>query len=207
MLVLFPKLVNKLKKTAKKFYKRNSQRISRLSKPSKLISFLFLFAILVPISVNADFGHKTYQTTVGLDTKSPTLLTDPVQTVNVPVGLSRDEIEKLGLSHDPQEIKMLIQQIAPQYGLDWRMVYAIGYLESGNFNSSLARRQNNFFGRKASSGTYASWPNTIEAITNQCEYLKTHYLDRGLKTPQEMNRVYAEGNTWGTKVQSIINSL
>ncbi len=131
----------------------------------------------------------------------------PNNNIEITSGRSRIEIERLGLSHDPNEIKVLIQEIAPKYGVDWRLVYAIGSLESANYNSSLARRQNNFFGRKAISGGYASWPNTIEAIDNQCNYLKTRYIDRGMDTPFEMNRVYAESGTWGIKVTNIMNSL
>lgn len=198
MLVLIPRLIKNLKQ----IYKRNSQRISRFKVTSYVLSALSIF-ILTPFT----FPHQTYVTAVKLDTNSPFILSEPDKTVNIPVGNSQFDLQRRGLAHDPEEIKLLIQEVAPEYGVDWRLVYAIGYLESGNFNSSLARRQNNFFGRKASSGVYASWPDVETAIRNQFEYLNTHYIARGMDTPYEMNHVYAESPTWGAKVTGIMNSL
>jgi hypothetical protein len=169
---------------------------------SYVLSTLSIF-IITPFAL----PHQTYLTTVKLDTNNPFVLSEPDKTVNIPIGNSRYELERRGLAHDPEEIKLLIQEIAPEYGLDWRLVFAIGYLESGNFNSSLACRQNNFFGRKASSGVYASWPDVETAIRNQFEYLNTRYIARGMETPYEMNHVYAESDTWGAKVTGIMNSL
>lgn len=210
MFVLLPRIFKSINKKIYRFSKRNSRQISSFVLASRILSIGLVLVI-------APFGLKPYrqnqstysakQTTVKLDINSPFILNEPSKTTNIQVGKSKIDLEKLGLSHDPIEIKVLIQETAPKYGVDWRLVYAIGYLESGNFNSSLARTQNNFFGRKASSGTYASWSSTVEAINNQCEYLKTRYIDRGMVTPYQMNRVYAEGNTWGAKVTSIMSSL
>ncbi|MEK7142888.1 MAG: glucosaminidase domain-containing protein [Patescibacteria group bacterium] len=183
----------------------NSQRISSLLVVSKLISVFFIFAVL-PIG-SIETPRSSYQTAVKLDTQSSNLLSLNNSNINIQTGRSRADLQALGLSHDPEEIKILIQEVAPAYNLDWRLVYAIGYHESGNFNSSLARRNNNFFGRKASYGGYASWPTPEEAVRNQCEYLKTRYFDRGLNSLAAINRVYAEDISWKYAVESVMNSL
>jgi len=209
MLVLIARLIvqlgRKIKQTCKR---RDGRRWPHLKIASNLVSIFFVVAIL-PLTgfVGAANPSDSNPTTVKLDIKSPFVLSEPDRTVNIPVGTSRYEMARRGMTHDPAQIKLLIQKIAPEYGVDWRLVYAIGYLESANFNSPLARYQNNFFGRKTSSGLYASWPNPIEAIRNQCEYLKTFYLDRGFNTPFKMNHLYAESPTWGAKVTGIMESL
>jgi len=117
------------------------------------------------------------------------------------------DMNKVNIEHDPEAIKAYMQQIAPEYGVDWKLVYAIGAYESGYYKSNLARNSNNFFGRKATSTTWRSWNTAEEGIRDQFVYLKTRYIDRGLDTPAKMNRVYCEGNTWQYKVQYIMNTL
>lgn len=197
--------MKKLQKQIYRFVKKNSKRISAFLMFSKLITVFFLFAILPMDSLSP--SSYAYQTAVKLDTKSPNPLTLNNEYINIQTGRSRADLKALGLSHDPEEIKILIQETAPAYNLDWRLVYAIGYHESGNFNSSLARRNNNFFGRKASYNGFASWSTPEEAIRNQCEYLKTRYFDRGLNTLSAINRVYAEDMSWHYAIESVINSL
>ena len=210
MFVLIPRLLKSLAKKLNRITKKNTQKYSSFVKASQLIS-VGLLLVFIPLGVGSKPSDQNKydgtKTSIKLDPESVFTLTRPDKSIEIPVGRSRKDLEIIGLSHDPQEIKVMIQETAPKYGVDWRLVYAIGYLESGNFNSSLARSQNNFFGRKASSGTYATWPNTVVAIENQCEYLKTRYIDRGMDTPYEMNHVYAESDTWGAKVTGIMNSL
>jgi len=168
------------------------------------LATLGFFALAIPL-VNAQ--DTPYQTNLKLDANSSQILVLADKEVKIERSLSRAEVAD-GLDNMDREILMAyMQDLSQEYGVDWKLVYAIGYLESGNYNSSLARNQNNFFGRKASSGVYASWGSIEEAIRNQFEYLKTRYIDRGMDTPYEMNRIYAESGTWGAKVTSIMNSL
>jgi len=125
----------------------------------------------------------------------------------IKMGLARADLDKLNNEKDPEAIKAYIQEKADNYGMDWKLVYAIGAYESGYFKSNLAQSQNNFFGRKATSSTWMSWETPQEGIDNQFEYLKTRYFDRGLDTPEEMNHVYCEGDTWKYKVRSIMDSV
>lgn len=205
MLTFIPKLVEKLIAKIQNSVKRDSIRIPRLTMVSGIVSILFVGYIL-PYGGLLGSTSDTNQTTVKLDTKSPLVLTEPDQTVNIPVGMSRYALAQKGLAYDPQEIKLAIQEIAPEYGIDWKFVYAIGWIESG-YNSSLARRNYNFFGRKAGRGVYARWSDPESAIRDQFSYLKTHYFDRGLDSPYEIGPIYCEGNTWAGKVTSVMNTL
>lgn len=122
-------------------------------------------------------------------------------------GLSQEEMNKVNIDHDPEAIKAYMQQIAPDYGVDWKLVYAIGAYESGHYKSNLAQYNNNFFGRKATSTTWMRYNSAEEGIRDQFVYIKEHYIDRGLDTPAKMNRIYCEGNSWQYKVQYIMNQL
>lgn len=201
MLVLIPRFIKNLKK----FYKRNSRRISQFPVLIKLMPLVVLL-VLIPF-VQSRAEKSSFETNIKFDPNSPEILVLADKQVKVTQSLSRAEVAD-GLDNiDREIIKSYMQDLGREYGVDWRLVYAIGYLESGNYNSSLARNQYNFFGRKASSGSYASWGSVEEAIQNQFEYLKTRYIDRGMDTPYEMNHVYAESDTWGAKVTGIMNSL
>ena len=201
MLVLIPRLLDNLNK----FYNSNSKKIARFSMPLKLF---FMIAILsaIPI-IYGKTNQKEFKTDLKFEPNNPQILVLADKQVKVTRTLSRAEVSD-GLDNmDREIIKSYMQDLGQEYGVDWRLVYAIGYLESGNYNSALARNQNNFFGRKASSGSYAAWGSVEEGIRNQFEYLKTRYLERGMDTPYEMNHVYAESGTWGAKVTGIMNSL
>lgn len=50
----------------------------------------------------------------------------------------------------PQEVKLVCQKIAPEYKLDWKLMYAVAQQESakdkqGNFNSAVCRLEQNFY--------------------------------------------------------------
>ncbi len=206
MLVIIPRLIVQLVKNIKSQVKRDSIRISRLTIASNLVSLFFIFFVFPYGGLLNIPDADSKQTTVKLDTNSAFVLTEPDQTVNIPVGMSRSELASSGLAHDPAQIKLLMQEIAPEYGIDWRFVYAIGWIESG-YNSSLARRSYNFFGRKASSRTWMSYSSPETAIRDQFVYLRDHYYVRGLDTPYEIGPIYCEGNTWAGKVTSVMRTL
>lgn len=182
---------------------KNIKKVTKVF-PLTIAQFLSvgMFALLIPFS-GKPIEKSNYETRIKLDTNNPQLLTLPEKKVEVYSAGSREDLNNL----DPEAIKGLMQAIAPEYGVDWKLVYAIGYHESGNYSSSLARRQNNFFGRKAISGGYASWSTPEEGIRNEFVYLKSRYLDRGLTTPATINRVYAEDQTWHFRVESVMAQL
>jgi len=191
----------KINRKIKSYLKKNSQRVRSLLMVSKILSIMFLF-VFIPIGFKP-MERPTFETRIQFNQASPTPLSLSPKTVEVVSAGSREDLQNL----EPEAIKGLMKVYAEEYGVDWKLVYAIGYHESGNYTSSLARRQYNFFGRKAGSGGYASWSSPEEAIQNQFEYLKTRYFDQGLNTPQEINRVYAEDSSWFLAIESVINQL
>jgi len=98
----------------------------------------------------------------------------------------------------------IIQDIA---GENWKLVYAIGYHESGNFTSGLCVRQNNCWGRKSASGGWESWPTFEDGVRDQVSYLERKYFSKGLYTPKQINPMYAEDDSWYIKVQRIIDRI
>ena len=122
-------------------------------------------------------------------------------------GISYEDINSFNQNPEPEKMKAFIKTVSSDYGVDWKLVYAIGYHESGNFGSSLARSNNNYFGRKAVSGGYASYSTPEDGVRNQCEYIRDKYYARGLTTPQAINPIYAEDSSWQNAVQSLMNTL
>jgi hypothetical protein len=151
--------------------------------------------------------YDSYTPNIALDKNQANLLAINPRITEIKPGLAKADIDKLNVEHDPEAIKAYIQETAQKYDVDWKLVYAIGAYESGNYQSSLAQRNNNFFGRKATSSTWMQFDTAQEGIDNQFEYLKTRYIDQGLDTPEEMNHIYCEGDTWKYKVRSIMNSV
>lgn len=157
--------------------------------------------VLIPVT-SQSYERPVYDTRIQFS-KNAQILSIPDKSTEVYSAGSREDLNNL----EPEAIKGLMKYLGEQYGVDWRLVYAIGYHESGNFNSSLAHRQYNFFGRKAGSGGYASWSTPEEAIRNQFEYLKTRYFAQGLDTPAEINHVYAEDGSWHYAIETVMNTL
>lgn len=180
-------------------------------KSNKAILFNFTkIALVVAIFTLIPVGtakSKTLETRISFNTTkaNPLVLND--KKVEIVDGISNEDMARLNSNPDPEMIKLYMKSIADQYNVDWKLVYAIGYHESGNYNSSLAQRNNNYFGRKASSGGYASWATPEEGIQNQFAYLNDKYFARGLNTPAKINPVYAEDSSWQFAVQSVMNTL
>jgi hypothetical protein len=135
----------------------------------------------------------------------PIVLTNN-QTQIVP-GLAQAEMDEVNINHDPEAIKIFMQQIAPEYGVDWKLIYAIGVYESGNYSSDLARNNNNFFGRKESSTTWRSYDSAEDGIRDEFNYVKENYINNGLDTPAKMNHIYCQGSDWKYKVQFIMDTV
>jgi hypothetical protein len=169
------------------------------------ISAIVIGAILItPIGT---VKNKVFQSRIILTNNPVNMLTVAKAKTEVITGISKNDMDSLNQNPTPELIKQYMCTIAPEYGVDWKLVYAIGYHESGNYNSSLAQRNNNYFGRKATSGTYASWSTPEEGIRNQFDYIKDHYYNRGLITPAAINPIYAEDSSWSYAVSSVMNTL
>jgi len=169
-----------------------------------VITFIGLVALTAFTVAKAN--SKSYQTNITFVKEAYPLTVNKPKT-EIVSGFSSDTINDLNQNPNSENIKNFMQAIAPEYGVNWKLVYAIGYHESGNYGSSLAQRNNNYFGRKANSSSYASWATPEDGIRNEFEYLKTKYFDRGLTTPASINVVYAEDMSWHVAVESVMNNL
>jgi len=172
---------------------------------SVLVGLIMVVVAFTTIGLVEAYADENYTTNLTFDQNQimPLVIND--KKTEIQPGLARIDIDKLNNDHDPEAIKAFIQQIAPEYGVDWKLVYAIGAYESGYFKSNLAQTNNNFFGRKATSTTWRSYSTAEEGIRDQFLYVKEHYIDNGLDTPAKMNHIYCEGNTWQVMVQTIMD--
>lgn len=174
----------------------------------KNAKWIALIAVLITILIGVAQGENNkYDTNIILDVNQPNILVINKKTTTIVSGIAKNDMDSLNRLENVEVVKSYMRQLGDEYGVDWKLVYAIGYHESGNFNSALARNNNNFFGRKASSGGYASWETPADGIRNQFEYLKNRYFDRGMDTPAKINPVYAEDSGWHYKVESLMVSL
>lgn len=197
-----------MKKILQKIKQFNKKRLVKIIRFS-IIAKIIVLAILAWFGVSDfSFAKEThYMPEVSFNANSYEFLETKPRTVAVYPGLSNTQMQEKDIYIDPVKVELLAKEMSRQYNVDWKLVYAIGYHESANFNSALARRNNNFFGRKARNGEYAQWSTPEEGIRDEFEYLKDHYIDRGLDTPAKINRIYAEDKTWHIRVESIINKL
>lgn len=95
---------------------------------------------------------------------------------------------------------------ADENEIDWRLVPAIAGVES-TFGKFIPTNTYNGWGW----GVYGdqalgfkSWRDGIFTVSGG---LKKNYIDRGLKDPYAMNRVYAASPTWGVKVSYFLNDI
>ena len=183
------------------------KQLNRQTKATLIMALAVILVILASATMAQAHTSRAYKPNVALDKNQANLIVVNSRTTEIKPGLAKADLDKLNIEHDPEAIKAYIQETGEKYSVDWKLVYAIGAYESGNYRSSLAQRNNNFFGRKATSSTWMQFDSAQEGIDNQFEYLKTRYIDQGLDTPEEMNHVYCEGDTWKYKVRSIMNSV
>lgn len=87
------------------------------------------------------------------------------------------------------------------YGVDYKLVVAVGALESGWFKYCVG---GNCFGHNSSNG-YVFYPTAKEGIMKATQ-LFTHSMYRG-KTIDEIGEIYAADPEWASKVREIYKTL
>ncbi|MBI2011154.1 glucosaminidase domain-containing protein, partial [Candidatus Daviesbacteria bacterium] len=94
---------------------------------------------------------------------------------------------------------------ADAYSVDWKLVPSIAGVES-TFGKSIPGGFNGWgWGVYGDNAIYfASWRDGIFTVT---EGLKENYIDKGLKDPYSMNRVYAASPHWGKNVTYFMSDL
>jgi hypothetical protein len=184
------------------------QFINQKTKKPYIFSFVFaVFSLLVLFAPIESAKAYDSGSLIAFDHNQYFPFSLMAKKTEVDPGISQVDMNKVNIDHDPEAIKAYMQQIAPEYGVDWKLVYAIGAYESGHYKSNLAKYNNNFFGRKATSTTWMRYDSAEEGIRNQFVYIKERYINKGLDTPAKMNRIYCEGDTWQYKVQYIMDNI
>lgn len=94
---------------------------------------------------------------------------------------------------------------AEEYGLDWKMLPAIAGVES-TFGRFIPGGYNAYgWGVYDTQAIYfKSWK---EGIFNVSKGLRENYLNKGLKDPYSINRVYATSPSWGGNVTYFMNDI
>ena len=102
---------------------------------------------------------------------------------------------------------MLIASYSLEYDVDPYIAASIMMHETGcKWNcSSLMKRCNNVGGKKGSGcGSYQYYDSLEIGIKSLIKYLSKNYFKKGLDTPQEINRKYAEDKNWYKKVNKYV---
>lgn len=98
-------------------------------------------------------------------------------------------------------------------GLDPYLAVSITLLETGcNWQcSTLTRECNNIGGLKGSGscngGSYSKYDTLEQGITAYLNIIYNNYYLKGMKTPEQMNPVYAASSQWANKVNNYIESV
>ena len=131
-------------------------------------------------------------------------------------GLTMKELtEKLDrtLSSNLDGYGYLFAEKSIELGLDPYLAVAITMLETGCKwgCSSLLRNCNNVAGIKGkpgcNGGSYKSFNSLEEGINYFLEMLYNNYYSKGLTTPEQINKRYAEDKTWYIKVNKYIENI
>ena len=102
---------------------------------------------------------------------------------------------------------MLIASYSLEQGVDPYIAASIMMHETGcKWNcSSLMKRCNNVGGKKGSGcGSYQYYDSLESGIKGLIKYLSKNYFKKGLDTPEEINRKYAEDKSWYKKVNKYV---
>ena len=95
------------------------------------------------------------------------------------------------------------------YNIDYKLIYAIGRLETGNFTSDLCVNHNNFGGMKAANGEWMSFNSSYEGILEMARNLKKYYIDKGLDTVEKIAPIYCppSADDWSQKIYTLMNEI
>ena len=95
---------------------------------------------------------------------------------------------------------------AKEYEIDYKLVYAIAVLETGNFTSNLWINHNNPGGMRTTD--WLSFNSQFEGIMAMTRNIRNNYYNLGLDTPEKMESKYCpDGSSWASKVRNIMNDL
>ncbi len=102
----------------------------------------------------------------------------------------------------------LYASYALQYGVDPYLAVAITLHETGcKWNCSSAVKNHNNVGGMKSGGSLIHFDSLEAGIKAFIVNLKENYYDKGLNTPELMNKKYASSSAWASKINNYINQI
>ena len=178
----------------------------------KKITIICILTILIFISlVFTKLNYKREEVPT-FDSNEPEKIELPEIDPIVYDGLTLDELaEKLdrSLTNELSGMGYEIASRAINLGIDPYLAVAIILHETGCSwtCSTLLKNKNNVGGMKASSGNYASYPTLVDGIEAFMNNLYYNYYQKGLTTPEAMNKKYAESTAWSSKINNYIEKI
>ena len=157
--------------------------------------------------------------------------TEPVETVAEPVEETPQEPQAEPIVYDGMTLNELAEKLnhslkstlsgtgmsfakySVDMGIDPYLAVAIVLHETGcNYKCSTQVREcynvGGMKGGPSCNGTsYKKFNSLDEGIYSFMYNLKKNYYDKGLKTPEQMNKKYAASTSWATKVNHYINKI
>lgn len=183
-------------------------------------SYLFKMAMVILISSSIIIGFKNHNeekkiveniSTTNILYKNDTSYSRYLETAIVYEGLTLEELANkldLVLNSDLKGYGKTIATIALEYDVDPVVATSIILVETGcKWNcSSLVTNSHNVGGMRGQNG-YLKFANLEEGIEAFINNLSTNYYQKGLDTPEKINRKYATNPNWYKDVYYYVNII
>ncbi len=136
-----------------------------------------------------------------------TVVTQPIVFDNLTMEQLVAKLDK-SLKSDLSGTGNLFAKYTIENGVDPYLAVAIVLHETGCYSScSSAVKNKNNVGGMMSNGSLISFNSLEEGIKSFVVNLKEKYYDKGLNTPELMNKKYAANPNWYVKINSYINKI
>lgn len=175
---------------------------------------ILVFTSIVSLKYNEKITVTVENDKVLCENKAVTVATETKEIVYD--GMTLDELgEKLNksLNSTVKGQGHIFAKYSIEYGVDPYLAVAVMLHETGcKWNcSGLAKKCNNYGGQKGSpscnGGSYKKYETQEEGIKGYISNLSKNYIKKGLTTPKQINKKYAEDPNWYKKIEKYIKEI
>ena len=175
---------------------------------------ILVFTSIVSLKYNKKITVTVENDKVLCENKAVTVTTETKEIVYD--GMTLDELgEKLNksLNSTVKGQGHIFAKYSIEYGVDPYLAVAVMLHETGcKWNcSGLAKKCNNYGGQKGSpscnGGSYKKYETQEEGIKGYISNLSKNYIKKGLTTPKQINKKYAEDPNWYKKIEKYIKEI
>lgn len=175
---------------------------------------ILVFTSIVSLKYNEKITVTVENDKVLCENKAVTVTTETKEIVYD--GMTLDELgEKLNksLNSTVKGQGHIFAKYSIEYGVDPYLAVAVMLHETGcKWNcSGLAKKCNNYGGQKGSpscnGGSYKKYETQEEGIKGYISNLSKNYIKKGLTTPKQINKKYAEDPNWYKKIEKYIKEI